>query len=195
LKIFSIGFHRTGTRSLHAFLSNSGLRAIHWPHWVDGVCYEALTIPHLADRGEVVRLLRPVIERHDAFSDVPFPALYRELCEIYPGSRFILVTRNLDLWWRSLVQHWKLDQRVFRALDPYELMQYNLHGGTPLQYVTIKDKSLLVERHEQHVAAVFDFFSKSDEALLSVDLDDAEIAQKLSDFLGVPCRSPFPRAL
>lgn len=193
MKVFCIGFHRTGTRSLHEFLSRSGFRALHWPHWVDGVCYEALTIPHLFDRHEIVRILSPMITRYNAFSDVPFPSLYRELSEHFPDSRFILVTRDLDLWLKSLIRHWNLDARVFKPLDPYEYLQYNLYSDSDLRYVTIKDKSLLVELHEMHIASVHDFFQTSPKALLSVDLEDPAIGEKLSAFLQVPLRHPFPR--
>ena len=193
VKVFCIGLHRTGTRSLHSYLSELGFRSVHWPHRLGGVCFEALCIPHLQDRGRVVDTLAPVIEHFDAFSDVPFPALYRELDARYAGSRFILVRRDLERWWDSLVRHWRLDRYCLRPLHPYEYLQYSNYTTTELRYATIADKELFLRLHAQHLEAVTDYFSGGDDRLVSVDLEDPGIAAKLSAFLGVSSEVPFPR--
>jgi hypothetical protein len=192
LRIFGIGFHRTGTRSLNAFLGQLGFRGLHWPRSVDGRCYEALSIPHLRNRQAVLDVLKPLLDQYTAFSDVPFPALYRELHEHYRDSRFILMTRDLDRWWSSLVNHWHLEDCGFHALDPYEFLQYNRYTTTPLQYVTRDDQRLLTDIHAMHIQSVVEYFSGSAGVLAKVDLEDPDIARRLSAFLGTPCRAAFP---
>jgi len=94
-KIFGIGFHRTGTRSLCKFMNELGFRSIHWPATICNVDYLAL-IESVRDRRDlVVQALGPVIDAYEGFADVPFPGLYVELERTYPESKFILVSRNL----------------------------------------------------------------------------------------------------
>ena len=47
--------------------------------------------------GRVDRIMR-LAEQYDAFQDVPWAALYRELDKAFPGGRFILVERNENSW-------------------------------------------------------------------------------------------------
>ena len=192
MKIFGIGFHRTGTRSLRAFLDRLGFRAVHWPRSADGVCYEALAIPHLHDRAAIIRALQPLLDSYTAFTDVPFPALYRELHTHYQDARFILVTRNRDQWWSSLAKHWRLSEAGFHALDPYEYLQYNLYSKEPLHYVTSNDRELVIDIHARHIRSVVEHFGHLPGALLQVDLEDPGIARRVSRFLGVESDAGFP---
>ena len=191
-KFFGIGFHRTGTRSLNHYFERLGLRSIHWVMKVDKVRYESLVIPHLNDRTQVVEVLAPVIEQYDAFTDVPFPGLYSELDQKYPNSRFILVTRNFETWWPSLKVHWKLGKKHFRALDPFECIQYNRHSDRDMRFVTLEDREHLRALLQKHTKSVQQYFAGRPESLLEVKLEDPGIASKISAFLGRPSEAAFP---
>ena len=94
MKVFGIGFHRTGTSSLGRALEQLGYN----------VCGNF--IHNETNLGDTLhQRAYDMAERYDAFQDFPWPLLYRELDKRYPGSRFILTTRNTDAWVRSVLKH------------------------------------------------------------------------------------------
>ncbi|MDH3380100.1 MAG: hypothetical protein OEQ39_24530 [Gammaproteobacteria bacterium] len=192
MKVFGIGFQKTGTKSLNRFFRSVGFRSIHWPHSVNGVNYEKMCGTCLTSKKLVVDTLAPVIESHDAFTDVPFPALYTELHRRYKESRFVLVTRDSDQWWESVARHWQLKNRRTRRLDPYEYLQYNNYASSELSVVSAKDRVLLQNIHRQHVDEVLSFFVNYSDQLLAIDLSDPNKAEKLSEFLELDSRNPYP---
>ena len=191
-KIFSIGFHRTGTRSLHTFLQSLGLNSVHWPTVVDGVSYETRVIPYLRDRRMIVAALAPLIESRDAFNDVPFAALYKELAEAYPSAKFILIRRDVDQWWESVTRHWHLAERGFRSLDPYEYIQYDRYVDGDLKYVTLQHRDILTGAHRSHLKETEAYFADKRDRFLPVDLKDPEIGPKIGGFLGFADAPAYP---
>ena len=98
MKIFCIGLNKTGTISLHQALTDLGFASLHWGG--------------PASRRAVERAIRegaPLLEHlgdYDAYSDIQrlsmsFDVLDRQ----YPGSRFILTTRDVDEWIDSRRRH------------------------------------------------------------------------------------------
>ena len=81
-KILGIGLSRTGTQSLAVALRMLGYRTIHYPR-------------SLAD-----------VERHDAALDLPVVHWYPFLDRVYPGSRFVLTTRDEQSWLVSCRKHY-----------------------------------------------------------------------------------------
>ncbi len=191
-KVFGIGFQKTGTTSLHHFLRRLGYKSVHWPHVVAGINYQRVCIPVLHDRNKVVNVLQPLIEKFDAFTDVPFPALYKELHERVPDGRFILLERDGDEWWESVARHWRLSPARSRRLDPYEYLAYNLYSDEELELVTIRDRVRLKEIYLRHNEAVASYFQDKGEVLTVVSLDDGEIGTKIRRFLGVDKEASFP---
>ena len=119
-RIFVVGHNKTGTRSIHQFLSRNGFRGVHWDN---GRLAESMA-GNLA-RG---RTLLDGYERFDVFSDMesvawgnygPRPAgivappgrliyayrWFRLLDRQYPGSLFISNTRPLADWLESRITH------------------------------------------------------------------------------------------
>jgi hypothetical protein len=88
-KHFVISLPRTGTKSTDQFFRERGFLTVHWPTVVDGVDYQSAVVGHESNPSFVAELLQPVIARRDVFSDVPFPALYRELSARYAHAKFI----------------------------------------------------------------------------------------------------------
>jgi hypothetical protein len=138
----------------------------------------------------VLDMLMPVIEAYDGHTDVPWPGLYNEIFARVPDSRFILVTRDAESWWRSLARHWSLDI-VGRKLSPFERIQYRKYlSCDPRIVFGLKHKEILVNAYAQHIEAV-----KRDippEKLLSIDLVDSEKEDKLQEFLRSARRPEFP---
>lgn len=193
-KVFCIGFHRTGTRSLSRFLEDLGYTVCHYPSKVGGVEFEAAVRQCVDDREAIVRNLMPVIEQYDAFSDVPFPALYSELFALFPNSRFILATRDLNDWWRSVARHKKLNEnnRGVVALNPFEYAQYNRYATSRIQFITLADEQLLKRIHRQHIESVSKFFESKPSSLLKFDIEEPEANKKIGDFLGISNVPVFP---
>ena len=78
-KVFCIGFHKTGTTSLELALKKLGYRVTGSFGTKD---------PDIAEK--VHEMAYAMVPEYDAFEDNPWPILYRELDERFPGSKFIL---------------------------------------------------------------------------------------------------------
>ena len=95
MKIVGIGLGQTGTSTLAACLRHFGYRHKTW----DKALYDAYA------RGDMAAIDR-VLDAYDSFDDWPWPMLYREIDQRYPGSKFILTLRdNPETWLRSLETH------------------------------------------------------------------------------------------
>lgn len=172
-KVFGIGFHKTGTKSLAVALQRLGYR-------VTGS--NAVHDPDIAARALDIAL--DLAERFDAFQDNPWPLLYREMDARYPGSRFILTTRPTEKWIRSLV-HYFGDRST-----PMREWIYGTGHGCP-----IGNEDVYIERYERHNREVRDYFRQRRGDLLELAITEGEGWEKLCPFLGfaVP-PEPFPHA-
>ncbi len=92
-KVFCIGFHKTGTTSLELALKKLGYRVTGSFGTKD---------PAIADK--VHEMAYATVENFDAFEDNPWPILYKELDERFPGSKFILTRRPAEAWIKSQVR-------------------------------------------------------------------------------------------
>jgi hypothetical protein len=93
-KVFCIGFHKTGTKSLATALRRLGYR-VTGPNGTKD--------PDIASN--VLGMAHGLVEKFDAFQDNPWPIIYREMDEAYPGSKFILTLREPESWIVSAVAY------------------------------------------------------------------------------------------
>jgi hypothetical protein len=168
-KVFGIGFHKTGTTSLADALSHLGYR-ITGPNEVDN--------PNIAQ--EVYELAFDLANRFDAFQDNPWPVLYRELDERFPGSKFILTLRPTHDWIRSMVNHFNEDETPMRKW---------IYGvGCPKG-----NEDIYIARYERHNREVMDYFKNRRQQFLFLNITAGEGWAKLCPFLGEPIPAiPFP---
>ena len=95
-KIFGIGLNKTGTTTLGVCGTHLGLRC--------SSCDASLLEDYVL-RKNFTRIKQKVKE-FDLFEDWPWPLIYEELDQLYPGSKFILTVRKSDLvWLESLKKH------------------------------------------------------------------------------------------
>ena len=98
MKIFGIGLNKPGTISLHEALETLGFRSLHW-----GGPEVRRTIERAMAEG------RPAVEdldQYDAYSDIWCLSEHFDLLDRqYPGSRFILTTRDEASWIESRRRH------------------------------------------------------------------------------------------
>jgi hypothetical protein len=173
MKVFGIGLNKTGTISLHEALETLGFHSLHW-----GGPEVRRTIERAIAEG------RPAVEDfpdHDAFSDIwclseNFALLDRQ----YPGSRFVLTTRDLDSWLESRRRH------VARNRSRRETGEYQ---GDFLE-VDVDAWRAQFERH--HAAVAAHFRDRSD--LLVLRITEGDGYERLCPFLGLPVHpGPFPQ--
>jgi hypothetical protein len=172
-KVFCIGFHKTGTTTLEFALKKLGYRVTGSFGTKD---------PEIA--GKVRELAFRKAEQFDAFEDNPWPILYRELDERFPGSRFILTRRPADAWIRSQVRDFATTE------TPMRRWIYGEDAGCPEG-----NEAVYVERYERHNREVLGYFRDRPGDLLVFDLPADAGWEKLCTFLGHPVPDePFPHA-
>ena len=104
-KIFQIGFNKCGTRTLSHYFRQNGIKSIHYER---GRLAKRIWSNHKHGK----KLLSGY-ERYQFFGDMEclrgmifiFLTLFEKLDEQYPGSKFILNTRDVDKWLRSRSLH------------------------------------------------------------------------------------------
>jgi hypothetical protein len=172
-KVFCIGFHKTGTTSLERALEKLGYR-------VRGSF--GTRDPDIASK--VLDMAIAMVDDYDAFEDNPWPILYRELDERFPGSRFILTRRPADAWIRSQVKDFA------RTETPMRRWIYGEDAGCPEG-----NEDTYVARYERHNREVLEYFRDRPSDLLVIDLPGDSGWEKLCNFLGHPVPDePFPHA-
>ena len=167
-KVFCIGFHRTGTKSLAQALRSLGYR-VAGPTGAQN--------PAIAERAVAMALA--LATEYDAFNDNPWPLLYQTLDATFPGSRFILTMRGEARWIQSAVAYFGIEETPMRRW---------IYGpGTPSG-----NEATYVARYRRHNAEVLEYFQGRDD-LLALDLEGGRGWPELCGFLGVPVpNQPFP---
>lgn len=172
-KVFCIGFHKTGTTSLELALKKLGYRVTGSFGTKD---------PSIADK--VHEMAYAMAEDYDAFEDNPWPILYRELDERFPGSKFILTRRPAEAWIKSQVRDFATTE------TPMRRWIYGEDAGCPEG-----NEDTYIARYERHNREVLEYFAERPDDLLVFDLPKGDGWDKLCPFLGheIPDK-PFPHA-
>lgn len=172
MKIFGIGLNKTGTLSFHQAMEDLGVSSLHW----GGPSVRAL-VEAARDEG------RPLVEDlpgYDAFSDIwAISEAFALVDAQYPGSRFVLTTRDVDGWIESRRAHVERN-RAAAAEGTYT--------GTFLEV----EPEAWRQQWDDHHAAVRRHFAGRDD-LLEMDIPAGDGYEVLCPFLGldVPA-TPFP---
>jgi hypothetical protein len=177
-KVFCIGWHKTGTTSIGDALRQLGYQVGGW----DGV-----------DTGRLIfrwheKRFVPIVkraEKFDALEDLPWPLVYEQMDEAFPGSKFILTVRRDDATWlRSLQSHL---QKAGRWVGHYLIYQ---------SYDPIRDAEAHLTRYQNHNQAVRKYFAGRENDLLEMCFENGDSWPELCRFLGeskIP-RAPFPHS-
>jgi len=171
IKIFCIGFHKTGTSSLASALKTLGYR-------VTGP--NGIRDPDIADN--VYALADSLVNEFDAFQDNPWPVIYKYLDEKYPNGKFILTIRSTESWIKSQVSHFGRRETPMR--------EWIYGTGCPKG-----NEKIYTERFDKHNEEVIDYFKDRPNDLLVLDLSKGDCWDKLCSFLGADIPDiPFPHA-
>lgn len=161
-KVFGIGFHKTGTKSLGGALQILGYR-VTGPFGVRDQNIQRVALARALE----------LADHFDAFQDNPWAVLYRELDEHFPGSKFILTVRPAQSWIQSVVRHFGA------RLTPMREWIYG--AGSPLG-----NEEVYLRRYERHNEEVSAYFHERPGDLLTLAITEGEGWEKLCPFLGVP---------
>ena len=174
-KVFGIGLSKTGTTSLARALDILGYRT---RDYLGVTCYAS---------GDLSSVNLEEIDTHDAFTDTPIPSFYKQLDKHYPGSKFILTTRDMDGWLKSCKKQFT-ERIVARQNEATSQLHTDLYGCFAF------DPEKYASGYTRHVNGVLDYFKDRPEDLLVVDICGGE--QNWADlcaFLERPVPDiPFP---
>ena len=182
MKVFCIGFNKTGTTSLHEYFERAGLNSKH------DASYQKHT--RTMPRGELVAYL----DAHDAFTDGE-RADYVRLLELYPAAKFILNTRELKKWLESRVKH------VFRQggaalaapADEANPQPGFWAGGMAREYLSEPEQAISdwIDRRDFYHRSVMQYFAATrPDALRLVNVSkDPRWQSALDEFLGLSAAS------
>ncbi len=174
-KIFGIGLSRTGTLSLTSALTTLGIETRHYPN-------DAQTQKELKNGTYRLSLLDTV----QALTDIPVAPFYAQLDRVYPGSRFILTTRDTDSWLISIENHFRMYLQTRRDdFDDFVLAcVYGSLEFSPDRFRHVK------ELHEENVRR---YFAHAPGRLLILDISRGDSWESICSFLDRPVpKEPFP---
>lgn len=169
-RVFCIGWHKTGTSTMGLALLKLGYTVLGARLDMDQSLLKGDLSPALEEAG-----------KYDALQDVPWAALYQELDQQYPGSKFILTVREEEAWLNSASKHFK---------DTYVSLHEWLYG----EGVLLGNEELYLQRYRQHNEAVKQYFmGRSD--FIEMNLAAGDGWGKLCKLLGEPIpRKAFPHS-
>jgi hypothetical protein len=194
-KIFCLSMQRSGTSSVGDFLEQWGLRrAGHavsrkqdWSRsWYNGD-HEAI-------------FSNEQFKRFQLFEDDPFwfPDFFKIVYHRVPGSRFILLYRDSDSWFKSMVRHSNgfgigrtdIHAKIYRREDELRWLAKNITGFNPEQprSMVIFDKAAHYKAvYERHTAEVEGFFTgPRASSLYMAKLGHPDTFPKMKEWLGLP---------
>jgi hypothetical protein len=170
-KVICIGWHKTGTSTMGYALLKLGY----------SVLGARLDMAKPLLNGDYHTPIKEAGE-FQALQDVPWAALFKELDEAYPGSKFILTERKEKEWLNSALKH-------------FNDKHYDLHEWLYGEGVMAGNEELYLERYRRHNQEVKAYFKDRPDDLLVMDLKAGDGWEKLCPFLGVPTpNQSFPHA-
>ncbi len=170
--IFGIGLSKTGTHSLTQALNLLDRPCVHYPD-------PALMLAGRYDEA---------FGSNVAATDISVSAFFRQLDDAYPGSRFILTTRDIEPWLDSVEDH-----RLRRAHE-----DVNTCPKAPVREILYRtrgfDRDTFRAAYLEHERCVREYFADRPGDLLVWDLCEDPRWEPLCEFLGLPVPiERFPR--
>lgn len=198
MKIFCIGFNKTGTTSQAKLFSNEGFKVAPEPP------FASITAKHFVETSnepfnkKVINFIKQHFDDCNFFQDTPFyfPSMYIDLYKAFPDAKFILSIRNSpEDWYYSLInfyaRHWgpdKLHEMKTRIPWIYQVLT-KVYGGTAEKPYLKKN---LIKTYEKHNNDVQEFFDGNPN-FIKINLSNHEDFSRLENFIGTKFKSDrFP---
>lgn len=175
-KVFGIGCPRTGTTTLHRCMEILGYQHATWSREL----FQTAIV-----KGEIEPVLQAA-EQFESFDDLPWCALYQELDQRFPQSKFILTMRkDSQTWLKSRLAHAvRLGHRL------------NSDGSEPIAMQHARSSVRWprdINHYEQHNKEVQSYFATDPDSLLVLCWENGDGWKQICAFLEQPIpRLPFP---
>lgn len=192
-RVFCLSMQRSGTTSVGDWLEAHGFRRAGWPlsfrmGW---------TRAWMNDDYEAI-FTCPAFLQADAFEDDPWwcPGFYRVLAARFPAARFVLLTRDPEVWFQSLCHHsgglnpgqTDIHSRIYGRTGELAAMLASRPDVDPTAF-----NLLSITEHADHYQAVYrrhttdvrSFFATMPHRLFTGELESPSTFADLCDFLGV----------
>lgn len=160
-KIICVGFMKTGTSSLAAYLTSLGLKIMH-DHPRDSQIYQD-------------GFLKDFLYGYDGCANMYAP-FFQEMDAHYPNSKFILTTRHSEKWWRSLSNWGFVTSNEGNDALGYRDLFGCVRPAKRQAIARMNNHNLLVKHH----------FCLREDDLLVLDVDQNDKAESVSSFLNLP---------
>lgn len=176
-KTFGIGWAKTGTTTL-------------------GKCFEILgsdhqsqdlSLVHDLGKNDFLKILE-VARRKETFEDWPWILFYKEFYAEFPGSKFVLTTRDPEKWILSYKNMLSNQGRASRQLNKIRTALYQL----PFPNVSEEE---LIARYKRHNDEVISYFQNKPDSLLVINWEQGDGWDELCSFLDLDIPDqPFPHS-
>lgn len=154
-KVFVLGLSKTGTTSIGDALERLGYRRLGWRD------IRSRHMVHTWANGDL-ESLKGLTRYYDAFEDLPWPFVYREMAEMYPDAKFLLSLRkDEDRWLRSMRTHVGRGQWM-----PYTYF----YGADTFE----GNEEIIRSSYKNHTENVRAFFSDKPERYAELNIDNGD---------------------
>ena len=167
-KIFGIGLNKTGTTTLGQCGKILGYRCTS--------CSQGLLEDIILNKD--FSKIKEVVAQFDLFEDWPWPLIYKELDQMFPGSKFILTTRaNEKVWFNSLKKH------SLRTHPTKHCRKLAYGYNFPQRY-----EQEHIEFYNRHNNNVRKYFREREHSFIELCWENGDGFQELCNFLdkGIP---------
>lgn len=171
MKIFGVGWPKTGTTTLRRCFI------------IMGYTHQGYSESLFENLDQAILVAR----RFDAFQDLPWYLYFKELDQVFPGSKFVLTTRNSNRWLKSYRN--ALVQQTTAQRATLDVIRKKIYGSP----FPSGQGAQFIDRYERHNSEVKDYFADRPDDLLIVNWERGDGWERLCAFLGNPVPSrPFP---
>jgi len=200
-KLFCIGYNKTGTTTLEAVLKGYGYAM---PNQQE----QEARLTQACFRCDYTELRR-LVERFDAFQDLPFSQgeIYAVADALFPNSRFVLSERDPEAWFDSMTRFHK---KMFGLGDLHRLTEQDVltkftylfpgyahankqrlltefDGDKPVvRWDRLYDKGFYIAEYEARNRRIKRYFQNSLDRLLVIDVTREPDTRRLCEFLDIP---------
>ncbi|KAK4548606.1 hypothetical protein LTR36_009516 [Oleoguttula mirabilis] len=155
-KIFVIGLSKTGTTSIGDALALLGYKRLGWKD------IRSRHLVHTWANGDYGALIDQT-RYFDAFEDLPWPFMYRQMAEMYPDAKFLLSLRKDEqTWLRSMRRH------VGRG--PWQPYSY-FYGATQVD----GNEEAVLNAYRNHTDSVRAYFRELPHRYAEINIDEGDM--------------------
>ena len=192
-KIFVISFQRNGTTSTGEFFKKSGYKVADF--WVS----HRLNWSNKWFEGDFSSIFNsPEFINNEVFEDSPwwYTNFYKQLYHQFPTSRFVLMERDANKWFDSMVSHSNGKSLGNTYLHSYlyqRITEYN-NSNIPKELIVWDNGLSLNEEHRTHYTDIYKnqnleikrFFNRHDSSrLITLRLEDSNKWDKLTSYFNI----------